>query len=180
MRILHSKGFIRDKKFIFAFILALICSIICGIVLYKAVISNIYLINFADDYIFNVFNFRNGTLLFTRLLSDLIYFYIIFAVCYFSRFKYLTLFFIFLKGLFFGVYTVILIVASSFGGVVVAVFVFVPVSLLSFAMCYLVADLCKDIYKKYALVMPLAFALINCVIYAVLINVLFRIVIIIV
>lgn len=176
----NNNKLIIDKKFLLALAITLICSFICGIVLYKAVNINIYFITFADDYIFNVYNFRNGTLLLSRLLSDLIYLYIIFAICYFSKFKYASLIFIFFKGLFFGLYTAILIAASAFGGVIVAVFVFVPISLISLVMCYLVADLCKSVYDKYALVMPLALAIINCVVYALLVNVVFRFVILIV
>lgn len=177
---LHNKGFIKDKKFLIAFAIALICSIICGIVLYKAVIYNTYLLNFADDYVFFVFNFQNSTLLFSKALTDLVYFYIVFAICYFTKFKYLSLIPLFLRGLFFGVYTVILIAANSFGGAMVAIFVFIPASLISFVCCFIVAEFCKVIYKKYALLMPLALALINLIIYALLINVVFRLVIVIV
>ncbi len=177
---LHSKGFIKDKKFLLAFLIALICSIICGIVLYKAVIFNEYLLNFANDYVFYVFNFENSTLLVSKVLTDLVYFYIIFSICYFTKFKYIALIPLFLRGLFFGIYTVILFAANSFGGAIVAIFVFIPASLISFFLCFIIAEYCKIVYKKYALVMPLVFAVANLIIYAMLVNLLFRLVIIIV
>ena len=180
MRNFHSKTFSFDKKFALAFIITLICAIICGIVLYRPVLNNIYFKDFADNYIFYVFNFKNSQLLFSHLLSDLVYLYIIFFICYFSKFKYLTLILIFLRGLFFGVYAAILFGASAFGGTIAAIFVFVPVTIISLAMCFIVADSCNNILKKYVIFVPLVLSLINLVVHALLINVLFRIVIIIV
>ena len=180
MRNFRKSGFSCDKKFILAFAITLICAIICGIVLYKPVISNVYFKDFADNYVFYVFNFKNSRLLFTHLLSDLIYLYVIFFICYFTKLKYFTLILIFLRGLFFGIYTAILFGVSSFGGSIVAIFVFVPSTLISIALCYFVADFCNNVYKKYAVFMPLVLSLLNLIVYALLINVLFRIVIIIV
>ena len=166
-----------DKKYFFAFIITLICAIICGIVLYKPVTSNGYFTDFALEYVCNVFDFKNSALLFSHLLSDLIYLYLIFLICFFTKFKYLTLILIFLRGLFFGVYTAILFGVSAFGGVVVAVFVFIPSSLISFVLCFFMAELSKKLNKKYSLFAPLVFSLGNFVVYALLINVLFRIII---
>ena len=180
MRNFHNKPSIGDKKFLLAFIITLLCSIICGIVLYKPANSNPYLCDFAEEYVFFVFNFNNASLLVTRILSDLIYLYVIFAISYFTKFKYLSLILIFLRGLFFGVYVALLIGVSSFSGTVVAIFVYIPASLISFVFCYLVADFCSVVYKKYALLMPLVLSVINLIIYALLINVLFRIIIMIV
>lgn len=177
---LHNNGFIKDKKFLLTFVIALICSIICGIVLYKTAVLNEYLLNFADDYVFFVFNFENSALLVPKILTDIVYFYIVFAICYFTKFKYLSIIPLFLRGVFFGIYTSILIVVNSFSGTVVAIFVFIPASLVSFALCYIICEYCKIIYKKYAFVMPLAFSVINLAVYALLINLLFRLVIIIV
>lgn len=166
-----------DKKYFFAFIITLICAIICGIVLYKPVISNEYFIDFALDYVFNVFNFKNSALLFTHILSDLIYLYIIFLICGFTKLKYLTLALIFFRGLFFGVYSAVLIGVNSFGGVVVAVFVFIPSTLASILLCFLMAELANKLNNKFAPFAPAAFAVADLVLYALLINVLFRIVV---
>lgn len=180
MKNFNSGRFIKDKKFILAFAITLICAIICGIILYKPVNNNIYLRNFAENYVYNVFNFKNSQLLLTHLIADIIYLYIIFVISYFLKFKYLALIFIFLRGLFFGAYTTILIGLSAFGGVVVTIFVFVPSTLLFFVLCYIVAECCTILYKTYALCLPLVLSIIDCVIYALLINALFRIIIIIV
>ena len=169
-----------DKRYALAFLIALICSIICGIVLFKLSNINIYFINFANDYICNVFKFKNGNLIFPHLLSNLFYFYIFFLIGYFTKFKYLTLIIIFFRGIYFSVYATILISLNSLGGITVAVLVFIPSSVFSLIFCYLNIDLCKIINKKYVFVMPLIFALLNMLILLMLINVLFRVVIVIV
>lgn len=180
MRNLSFKEFSCDKKYIIALIVTLICSIISGIVLFKLSNINIYFINFANDYICNVFKFKNGNLIFPHLLSNLFYFYIFFLIGYFTKFKYLTLIIIFFRGIYFSIYAAILISLNSLGGITVAVLVFIPSSVFSLIFCYLNIDLCKIINKKYVFVMPLIFALLNMLILLMLINVLFRVVIVIV
>ena len=177
MRNLHCNGYKWDKKYLIALLVILFCSIICGIVLYKPVISNSYFIDLADEYVFNVFCFRNFALFLHRFLSDLIYLYIIFFIALFTKLKYLTLIFVFLKGLFFGVYVAVLFGITSFGGGIVCVFVFIPSSLVSFAMMYVVAEYIKIINKRYVFFVPLVLSLIGCVIYELLINVVFRLII---
>lgn len=169
-----------DKKYILAFIITLLCAIVCGIVLYKPVTTNVYFINFANDYVYNVFNFKNTPIFFTHFLADLLYFYVFFLICYATKLKYLTLVFVYLKGLFFGIYAVILICVCAVGGVIVAIFVFIPATVLSFAICCIITEICKNFDKKYAFFVPLVLALLNGIILMLLINVLFRVVIIIV
>ncbi len=175
MRNFHCDCYKWDKKYCLAFAIVLICSIICGIVLYKPVISNIYFINFTSEYVYNVFNYKNSALLFSHLLSDLIYLYIAYFLCRFTKFKYLTLIFVFLRGIFFGVYTAVLFGITSFGGAIAGIFVFIPSSLISIALIYAVVEFCKIINKKYSPFMPLVLALVDCVVYAILINVVFRV-----
>lgn len=169
-----------DKKFLLAFMITLICSFICGIVLYKPVTISIYFRDFANIYVYNVFNFKNSSLFLSHFLSDIVYFYIFFAICYFTKLKFLTLFILYLKGLFFGIYFVLLLVASSVGGVLVLIFVFVPASLLSIAFCYIVSEICKSIDVRYVFFTPAVFALIDAIVLMLLVNVVFRVVIIIV
>lgn len=169
-----------DKKYVWAFVITLLCSIVCGIVLYKPIAVNIYIINFANDYVYNVFNFKNTTLFFTHFLADVLYFYLFFLICYLTKLKYITLLFLYLKGLFFGIYAAILTCFCSVSGIIVAIFVFIPATLLSFVICCAIAELCKNFDNRYAFFVPLALALINSIILMLLINVLFRVVIIIV
>ncbi len=178
MRNLSFRGVKFDKKYLFAFLITLICAIICGIVLYKPVTFNIYFVEFADDYVYNVFNFKNSALLFPHLLGDVLYFYICFLLAYFTRFKYFSLFFVFLRGIFFSIYSVILIAVNSVGGVIVACFVFIPASLISLMLCFLIVETCKCINKKYVCFMPAVFAFVSFVVLFLLINVLFRVVIV--
>lgn len=169
-----------DKRYALAFLIALVCSIICGIVLCKYVSSNIYLRNLASDYVYNVFNFNNTKIIFPHLLADVIYFYIFFLLGYFTKFKYLSLIFVFLKGLFFGIYIVLIIAVGTFSGVIVALFVFIPATIISFAICYLICEFCVNTDKKYCFFIPAVIAVADMLVLLLLINAIFRIVIIIV
>ncbi len=98
MRNLSFCGVKWDKKYALAFIIALICSFICGIVLCNFINYSTSLLNLADDYVYYVFNFKNGNIIFPHLLGDMLYFYIFFLISYFTKFKYLNLIFVFFKG----------------------------------------------------------------------------------
>lgn len=180
MRNLSSCGYKWDKRFFFAFLITLVCAFVCGIVLYKPVTVNVYFIELGYTYVFRVFNFKNTVLFFTHFFSDLIFFYVIFLICYFSKFKYLSLILIFLRGLFFGIYVAILAGASAFGGVMVMVFVFLPATLISLALCYGVAEFCKICNQKFVFAIPAVLAIADGIVMLLLINVVFRLVIIIV
>ena len=166
-----------DKKYLLAFLLALICSIICGIVLYKPVISNIYMRNLVSDYVYNVFNFKNSSLIFPHLLISLVYLYVVFLIAYLTKLKYATLIFVFLKGIFFGVYISIIMSVYSFGGIVVGIVVYIPSSLIVFILSYLIAEFCRKLDNKYAVFAPAAATAIDTLIFVILINILFRAVI---
>lgn len=169
-----------DKKYGLAFLIALICSVICGIVLCKFVNYNNYLRNLAVDYLYNAYNFKNGSLIFPHLLGDVLYFYIFFLIGYFTKFKYLNLIFVFFRGMFLGIYTALIITVGSFSGVIAVVFIFVPASIISLIFCFLVSEFCFKIDKRYVLFIPAVLAVLDCFIILLLINVLFRVVIIIV
>ncbi len=169
-----------DKKFFFAFLIAFACSLICGIALCEFVTHNAYLRDLACDYIYNVFNFKNSALIVPHILGDILYFYIFFLIGYFTKLKYITLVFVFLRGLFFGVYVVLLACVNSFGGVMVMIFVFIPATLISVAICYALADFGKCWDNKFVFAVPAVLALIDCIILLLLINLVFRVVIIIV
>ena len=173
-------GYKWDKKFFFAFIIVLLCATVCGLALYRPVCANMYFIELGYTYVYNVFNFKNTALFFANFFSELVFLYVIFLICYFSKLKYLSLIIIFLRGLFFGIYISILVGVSAFGGIIVMVFVFLPSSLISFALYYFVAEFCKVCNQKWVFAIPAALALLNGIVLMLLINVVFRIVIIIV
>lgn len=180
MRILSLNVKNCDKKYLLAFIITLACSIICGIVLYKPASSNIYFINFGSQYVFDVFNFNNSGLFLTHLIADVVYFYLFFVICYFTKLKYLTLILLYIRGLFFGLYTVIMICVTTLSGILVALLVFIPATLISVGICFLISVTCKQIDKKFLFFIPAILALIDGIILIFLINVVFRVVIIIV
>ncbi len=180
MRNLSFCGEKWDKRYALAFIIALSCSIICGIVLCRFVNYNYYLRNLADEYVYNVFNFKNAQIVFPHFLGDLLYFYIFFLIGYFTKFKYVSLVFVFLRGIFFGIYTVLIISVGAFSGVVTLIFVFIPATLISLVLCYACGEFCPKCDKRYCLFIPAAVALADLIIILLLENVIFRVVIIIV
>lgn len=180
MRNLSCNGFKLDKKYIIAALITLLCAIISGIVLFKFININIFFINYAEEYIFYVFNFKNSKLIISHILGELFYIYIFFLIGYFTKLKYLTLILIFIRGFYFTLYTAILIGLNSFGGITVSIFVFIPTSLISLLFCCAVVDICKIINPKYTFFLPLILAVINTIIFIFLINVVFRVIIVIV
>ena len=183
MRNLSFNGFKWDKSFIIGFIITLICAIISGIVLFKIVNINIYFKNYAFDYVYYVFNFKNTKLIFSHVLSELFFLYVVFLIAYFTKFKYLTLIIIYVRGLYITVYSAILVGLNSFGGITVAILVFIPISLISLLFCLFIAELSKIAGKncgKYVFAAPAVLALINTIILLILVNVVFRVIIVIV
>ena len=180
MRNLSFKGLSCDKRYIVASVITLICSIICGIVLCKLSNINIYFVNFANNYVFYVFNFKNSKLIFPHLLVELFYLYSFFLIVYFTKFKFLTLILLFVRGIFLVIYSVILCSLNSLGGVTVAVLVFIPASVTSIVLCYIIAEFSKIINKKIVYFVPAIFALANSLLLLILINLLFRVIIVIV
>lgn len=169
-----------DKNFFFAFLITLICSIICGIVLCVFASNNAYLRDLACDYVYNCFNFNNSSLFLAHLLGDVLYFYLFFLIAYFTRFKYINLIFLFLRGLFFGVYIVLLCSVSALGGVIAFIFVFLPATVISIIICYLLCEFCRCCDNKLVLIIPAILAILDGIILLLLLNVVFRVVIIIV
>ena len=180
MRNLSFKGFFCDKKYLIATVITLICSIICGIVLYKLSNINVYFIDFANNYILYVFNFKNGKLIFPHFLVELFYLYIFFVIAYYTRLKFVTLIILFVRGIFFAIYAAILLSLNSLGGVTVAILVFIPASMVSMCLCYAVAEFSKVINKKLVVFVPALFALLNTLLLIVLVNLIFRVIIVIV
>lgn len=183
MRILSLKGYKWDKKYLIATLVTILCAFICGIVLCIVANVNIYLKNYATDYIFYVYNFNIGGLFGTHFLAELLYIYIFFLLGLFCRTKYVTLIFVFIRSLFFSAYTTILISVGSFGGGLVVFFVFLPCAFLSLIICFFTVEWCKCLkrpLKIYVFLIPAFIALLNCLVLTFLIGVVFRVVIIIV
>jgi hypothetical protein len=169
-----------DKKYIIGYLITLLMAIICGIVLYKIAYFNIYFSNFANTYIYYVFNFNNSALFFSHFLSELFYLSVFFLIVYFTKLKYLTLLFLFVKSLFIVLYSIILCVAGGFGGLLVTLVIFLPVCIISLFLCLLLSECCKLINKRYVFFVPVALALLISVIFLILVNVIFRLIIVIV
>lgn len=180
MRIFDFKKICWDIKFIIVYFSVLLLSIILGIVLYNIAKVNMYFYDFANDYIYCIFNFSNGALFFSHLISELFYLYVVFFIAYFTKLKYLTLIVIFIKSLFVAIYCAVLCGIFGFGGIMVSVFVYIPISLISFVACLFLIEACRVINRKYAFAFPAIVALLISLILLIFVNVLFRMIIIIV
>lgn len=180
MRKLFFCGYKPDKRFLIAFAITFFCSIICGIVLFKFVVYNDYLKNFTVDYVYNIFNFNSAAIILPHLLADLIYLYVLFFICYFTKFKYAALPLIFIRGLFIGVYSVLLITVCTFSGILVLLLIFLPSNIISVALCLVIMEGCKTFDKKIAIGVPAILSVASCLTLIFLSNAVFRIIIMIV
>lgn len=169
-----------DKKFVLACIFSVLLAIICGIVLYICAGISIYTYNFADTYVFYILNFKNVNLFFAHLVVDIFYFYAFFFIGYFTKYKYLTCPILFLKWFFGITYVIILFTCFSIEGIIVAIVVFIPSFLISSIFCILSCDFSKYLKKSIAFFFGAVLAFISTTAMILLINVFFRVLIVIV
>lgn len=169
-----------DKRYFIAFLVALVCSLICGLVIASQVVASTYLRRLATDYVSNVFNFNNAALVCAHFFGDLLFFYLFFVIGFFAKIKYINLVIVFFRGVFFGIYIVLIVSANSFVGFIVVLLVFVPTTLISLAVCYLISEYCLCFENKLVFALPAVLALIDMIIMLLLVNIVFRVVIIIV
>ena len=139
-----------------------------------------YFWNYAESYVYNIFCFNNSKLIFPHLLVELFYLYLFFFIAYFTKLKFLTLIIMFVRGIFFAIYVAILFSLNSLGGVTVAILVFIPSSIMSMIFSAVIADSCRIINKKIVFFVPLVCAFINTLLLLLLVNLLFRVIIVIV
>lgn len=177
MRTFDISRFKIAKKWLIAYIIVIISAIISGIVLCKTTQTSPYMQNYASEYVYYVFNFRNFSLLFPRLFYEAVYLNAFFFIAYCTRFKFLALPLLFFKCLLSSVYCVLIISVSALGGVLAAVFVFIPSALISCAAEIAVTEFCRLFNRRYAYFVPLIFAAACMLAECVLLNVVFRLVI---
>lgn len=131
MRIFSFPRIKPDIRCVIALISTALLAIICGIVLCKTTQINPYMQNYVSEYVYFVYNFRNASLILPHLFHELVYGYAFFVIAYCTRFRLFAIPLLFLKCMITGVYTVLIVSVSAFGGTLAAVFVFIPVSLVS-------------------------------------------------
>ena len=180
MRIFNVSKLKWDKKYIIAHIIVIFAAIICGIVLYILNNINNYIYDFADVYVFYIFNFENGTLFFAHFLSELFFLYAVFAICFFTKLKFLACPLIFLKTLFTALYTIILCALFSTEGIIVVILVFIPSFVLSIIALIFLSEQCKIIRRPLCFFLPAIIALVSSLVFLLLINVVFRFIVVIV
>ena len=180
MRIFKCNKLRWDKKCLIAYSIVMIASIICGIVLFKLNNISNYIYNYADTYIFYVFNFDNGRLIFSHLVSELFYLYIVFLLSYFTKLKFLVFPIAFLRTLFAVLYTAILFALLGTEGIIVALIVFLPSFLCSMLFLVFLCEQCKQLCTPLAFFIPAIIAVINTLILLLFVNVVFRVIVVIV
>ena len=180
MRIFKCSKFKWDIRYLIADLIVILAAIICGIVLFKLNSISNYVFNFANIYIYYVFNFNSGKLFLSHILSELVYLYVVFLLAYFTKFKIFIYPILFLRTLFTALYIAIL--CSLFGteGIVVAVLVFIPSFLCSAAFLIILREQCRQICAPYSFICPAVLALVNSIVLLLLVNVVFRVIVVIV
>lgn len=180
MRILSFNKIKWDKNYLIWLGCAFIAAIICGIVLFKISDISIFFIDYADEYVVCIFNFDNGRLIFSHLLKELAYLYAFFSIAYFTRFKFLTAFVLFFRTVICVFYCAVLFGCSGAGGILAAIIIYIPCFLCSVFCCWLLAETCRLADKKVVFFYPAALAVANCVVLILLLNVVFRVFIVII
>lgn len=180
MRIFKTNKLKWDIRFLIVDAIVILAAIICGIVLYKMNNISNYVYDFANIYIFYVFNFNSGRLFISHILSELLYLYVVFLLAYFTKFKILAYPLLFLRTLFTSLYIVIL--CSLFGteGLIVTILVFIPAYLCSVAFFIILREQCRQVCAPYSFICPAVLALINTIILLLLVNIVFRVIVVIV
>lgn len=180
MRIFNCNKLKWNKISLIAYILVIIASIICGIVLYILNNISIYIYEFANTYVLYVFNFNSWKLFIYHFLAELVYLYLVFFLSHYGKLKFLVYPAIFIRTLFLTLYTIILCAFFGTEGIIVALIVFIPSFLFSFVFMVILAEQCKNLCKPFAFFCPAVLALINSIILLLLVNVVFRVIVVIV
>lgn len=180
MRIFNCDKLKWDNKFVIGTIIALILSIISGIVLFKLSNFNNYAYNFADIYIFYIFNFKNGQLFLGHILSNIFYFYSVFLICYFTKLKALGYILLYVKALFGVFYCAVLFAFFGSEGMIVALIVFIPSFLVSLGLYLLILEQCRFLCRPFSYFAPAVCGLISSAVLMILVNLIFRVVVVIV
>lgn len=180
MRIFNCKKLKWSKKFLIAYIIVIFAAIISGIVLYKINNVSTYVYNFADKYIFFLFNFKNGNLFLAHFLVALFFFYLVFLLAYFTKLRFISLFFIFFRCVFFVLYASVMCCFFGTEGIAVVILVYVPSFVLWLAMFLFIAEQSRCLCSPISFVFPAIMALLNALLFLLMVNVIFRAIVVIV
>lgn len=180
MRIIDFKQIKWDKKVIICNIIVILLAIISGIVLFiiNNLTKNFY--NFAKNYIYLIFNFQNSSLFFGHFFSDLFYFYAIFLLCFFTKFKFLSTIFLFIKTFFTFYYVALLFALFSVEGIIASLIVLLPCYVFWVIKFFFIRINCNVVCKPHVFLVPLIFSLIDGIFMLLLVNAIFRFIVVIV
>lgn len=180
MRIFDKDAINWNKKEIFCCVLVVILAVMCSIVLYITNNFSVYLYNFVKNYIYSVFNFNNAALFFGQFLTNLFYYFLALLFCRFKKVRYLYLIVIFVKTLFTFYYFVALFIIFSLEGVIAAFIVFLPCYIFFMVKFFFLCTQSACIERRYKLFSPVIFVLCDGIFILVLVNLIFRFIVVIV
>ena len=169
-----------DKNYIICLFIAFGLAIIFGVVLFKIANIGDYFVIYAQKYVDYIFSFNNGALFFSQFLREACYLYAFFLLAYFTRFKYASSIILFFRTVICVFYCAVFFSSFGFGGVLVAVIIYIPSFILSAAACWFVVESCRAVLQRYVFFYPLALALADCIVFLLLLNVVFRILIVVI
>lgn len=180
MRISKFKKLKWDKRFLIAYLCVLVLAIISGIVLFKIGSISTYVYNFADNYVYYIFDFQNGKLFVSHILTEIFYLYVAFVIAYFTKLRFLCVAVMFVRTVFVVLYTAILLSFFGAEGIIIALLVLLPTFCVSFIFFIFISEQCKIFTAPFVFIIPAFLALFNTVIFLFSVNVLFRVIVVIV
>ena len=180
MRILSFDKIKFDKSFSIAFCAAFILSVIYGIVLCKTLNFNDYFLVYAKKYTKFVFEFNTFAIVLPYMFRELACSYAAFALSRSQKSKIFVVCIVAVRAVTSALYCALIFVRLGFEGIACAVIVYIPSSLFAVATYYFIAHCRCVINKKYWLFCPAACVVAGCVLLIVLLNVVFRLFIVII
>jgi hypothetical protein len=180
MRTFHNLIKSFDKKFFILSLIAIICGTMCGIIVSLSTSIGNYLGKYATYYVKYIYKFNNEALLFPYLGHTLLFCFIFWVFSFLKPAKILSFIVFLVRSFFFGVYLILLITYGDVGGVIVILLVFVPMSVISILCCFICLNSKCFHLQKLSFLLPLCLSLAAFLIFVLLLNVIFRFVVVIV
>lgn len=179
MRIYKFKGLEIESWLVYAAMITSIIAIMSGIVLAIFIGVDNYFYNFADIYIYNIFNFKNGSLFVDRFLSELLIFYAAFLLVRATGKRALALVFTSLRLMFAFFYIAVLFSSFYTEGALIALIVLLPCCAISVFLIAVCAFTCRGKLKPIAYALPCILAVASALCLLLIVNLPFRAIVVI-
>ncbi len=169
----------KNSNYYFAFIVAVSAGIVSGIILFKITDLTQFFCAFAQDYIKRVFEFDNGALFLSALFKEACVNALAFIFgAVFIKLKFLTVPVMFFRAAFASLYCAVMFVYCGFSGVMTGVVVYIPYTLLCFAGGAMIfSSSCFTLRRPVLLPVAVTFA--EALLLVILVNTVFRVIVVI-